>query len=364
MPFDKDGRWVSDSSSETEDQTQDANTAAESSTVEPEKDAKAGESESKEDLLSVVKNAGKDPEEDSDSTDESSASESKAETGETDDETGEEDGESGESDEEEGEEDADSEKDDKDQPPFHNHPRWKEVVNERDTFRQELEKVKPEAENYQRIQQFMEANDLTAEETARGFETMALMKQNPAAARQRLQEMMENLQPFDPAYVPPDIQKDLEDGHITEERARELARYRAESYQARHAHENLSRRHEQTEQERQSEREQAQRQQFAQAVSTWEGQVEQSDPDYAKKAPFVASELRARIQQSGMPKTQDDAVSMAKDAYKAVDKRLKGFAPTGRKRASNPTPSDGGSSSTKSEPETMDDAVRQAVGKV
>ena len=65
--------------------------------------------------------------------------------------------------------------------PFHNHPRWKEIVSERDT-------LKPKAEQFEKITSFMSSNGLTTQEVAEGFQIMALMKTNPAEAHKKISE--------------------------------------------------------------------------------------------------------------------------------------------------------------------------------
>lgn len=77
---------------------------------------------------------------------------------------------------------AEEEGDDPDaQVPFHNHPRFKQVLQERDSY-------KADADQYRNITEFMSTNKLIGEEVAEGFEIMALLKsaspQNLVKARE------------------------------------------------------------------------------------------------------------------------------------------------------------------------------------
>lgn len=330
-----------------EAESRDANTA-ESSDADTGEDANA--EDSRESLLSVIQDVSKAEDTDEESAAESStAEESEAET---------------DSEEESSEEDADTEKekgdadessedaDDKD-PPFHKHPRWKELVAERD-------QLKPDAENYQRINQFMDANRLTPQEVAEGFQTMALMKQDPVAAKQRLEHMLQGLQEFDPGYMPSDLQKEVDDGLITPERAQEMAQYRAQTRQAQFRNESTEAQLRQTQEQRQREVAQQQQRQLMEAVNAWEQQVKSKDPEYDQKAPYIEDRLRALVMQQGHPQTQQDAVKLAEQAKGDVEKRLKQLQP--RKPESKPMPS-GGSSKVKSEPKSLNEAISQAVGK-
>lgn len=334
---------------------QDANTA-DSSGAEPASDANAGGEDSREDLLSVITDVtteGEKPGGEDEPAGDSSSSDSEAEEASEEEDPGEgdgegEDGESAESDEDEA--------DDGKPPPFHNHPRWKEVVAENDRLKQ----LKEPAENYQRLTEYMESNYLTPEEVAEGFQIMALMKNDPASARQILEQKMQGLRQFDPGYIPPDLQQDVDSGAITPERAQELARLRA---QGNAAHFQAQRSQQQVERERQQAqrlRQQQQGQQLASAVNQWEQEIQAKDADYAQKAPWVRDRLRVLLQEQGRPQDPDSAIKLAEQAYRDVNQRLKPLA-RGNKRPSKPTPSGGSSQSSKTEPKTLDEAIDQAI---
>jgi sialic acid synthase SpsE len=52
--------------------------------------------------------------------------------------------------------------------PFHDHPRWKQVLEERKTLRERAAALAPLAERMQNVETFMQQNGLAAEEAARG----------------------------------------------------------------------------------------------------------------------------------------------------------------------------------------------------
>lgn len=336
---------------------QDANTA-DSSGAEPASDANAGGEDSRENLLSVITDVTTEDEEsgESEPAGDSSAPDSEAKEASEGEDSGEkgaegEDGESAESEEGSGEED-DPEK----PPPFHDHPRWKEMVAERDRLKQ----LQEPAENYQRLTEYMDSNSLTPEEVAEGFQIMALMKNDPAHARQILEQKMQGLQQFDPGYVPPDLKQEVDSGAITPERAQELARLRAQgnaaNFQAQRSQEQVERERQQAQRLRQ----QQQGQQLASAVNQWEQDLQAKDADYAQKAPWVRDRLRALMQEKGRPQDADGAVELARQAYKDVNERLKPLSKQ-NKRPAKPTPSGGSSQSSKKEPTSLDEAIDQAL---
>jgi hypothetical protein len=281
-------------------------------------------------------------------------------------ESGEKDPDQSEDDDNESEEDSDrkdAEGEEKAEklPPFHEHPRWQEMVRERNSWREQVESLKPFADEYQRIQQFMQENELDANEVAEAIRTAALMKSNPAKAREALSREMEKLDSFTGHKLPPDLQADVEDGMISAEHARELARLRN---QQQHTSAQFERHRQQTEQQQRQERAQNVLKEQQQAVAAWETDLKQRDPDYARIQPWVFKELRLLVAENP-PTSRDQAVTMAKQAYENVRSELRKI--TGRREQKVPGPSSSQSSvssGAQGKPESFMDAVMQAAGHV
>ncbi len=199
--------------------------------------------------------------------------------------------------------------------PFHNHPRWKQLVAERDTF-------KEDAESYQGIQSFMQTNGLNGEEVAEGYEIMALLKRGD---RESLTKALEWFEPRTSflreqigAVIPDDIQARIESGELDETTAAELAQARATARLAERADEERTK--------REGEAEAATTAQttvvnMQKAVQSWEDQTKAADPDYAKKAELVITMSRSIIQERGGkgPATVQEALDLAKTAYDRVN---------------------------------------------
>ena len=92
--------------------------------------------------------------------------------------------------------------------PFHKHPRFKEVIDQRNKYREG-------AEQYEQITGFLAQNNLSAEEAAQGFQIMALMKNDPAAALDALSPFVQQLGIQSGITMPGDIQSKVEDGYLT-----------------------------------------------------------------------------------------------------------------------------------------------------
>lgn len=309
----------------------DANPAA--SSPADEKDAKQPT-----DLLSVVKDAVAKPEE--------VAAPSAAE--------GEGEAQAGEAEEKpEGKTDADQAAADA-KLPFHEHPRWKEVVAERNSFRED-------AGRFRQIDSFMQTNGLTPQEVGEGFDVMAKLKsgtpENLAEAREFFASRLKFLDEALGNVVPDDLRQRVDAGEMTEAAAQELAK--ARSSDKLRAEQLKQRETVDTEtQERQTRANIATA--MATAVDDWEKQAKAADPDYARKADMVETTCRAIVQRTGQPPaTPEQAVALVKQAYEHVSKTFKGLVPT--PKPIRPAPS-GSSAPTAAEPKTLREAIASAIG--
>lgn len=229
--------------------------------------------------------------------------------------------------------------------PFHKHPRWQEMIRERDSF-------KEEATQYRQITSYMSQNQLSTEEVAKGFEIMALMKNDPLRAREMLSQYTRALDEYAGVILPQDLSKKVEEGVIDESAAQELARTRNEALANRARYEQLA-------QAQQVQYQQASQQAIHGAVSGWEETIKQRDVDYAAKQNLVLDRARAYLAQ-GQPRTPQEAVAIVERAYADVNDTLKGFAP--RRQPVRTVTSN--SSTTNSQPvaRTLQEAIRIAAG--
>ena len=289
----------------------------------------SAESETEEDLLSVVQDAMQ-PSEDADSQS---------------DEEYDEDDDDGEYEHEDGlaADDADESFEDV---PFHKHPRFKEVIDQRNKYREG-------AEQYEQITSFLSQNNLSAEEAAQGFQIMALMKNDPAAALEALNPFVQQLGVQSGITMPGDIQSKVEDGYLDEDAGRELSRLRAEAARERQMREQMQG-------QQQQQQAQAQLHNLAATVTDWEERTRASDPDYDLKQDEIDDRVRVLVTERGRPQTPEQAIAMAKEAYDSVNERYK--ARFGNKRQIR-TASGGKLGGTpQAEPTSLMEAVQNALG--
>lgn len=289
----------------------------------------SAESETEEDLLSVVQDAMQ-PSEDADSQSD--------EEYDADDDDGEYEYEDGLA-----ANDADESFDDV---PFHKHPRFKEVIDQRNKYREG-------AEQYEQITGFLAQNNLSAEEAAQGFQIMALMKNDPAAALEALNPFVQQLGVQSGITMPGDIRSKVEDGYLDEDAGRELSRLRAEAARERQMREQMQG-------QQQQQQAQAQLHNLAATVTDWEERTRASDPDYDLKQDEIDDRVRVLVTERGRPQTPEQAIAMAKEAYDSVNERYK--ARFGNKRQIR-TASGGKLGGTpQAEPTSLMEAVQNALG--
>lgn len=238
--------------------------------------------------------------------------------------------------------------------PFHEHPRWKEVIGEN-------RELRPLADQQRQIQSYMAENGLTAEEVAEGFTIMSALKsRDPKLLGEAREYFAKSLSALDgllgQGTLPADLQEKVDTGLIDEETALEVAQSRAT---AKLSESQVTERQERDSQAQVESDARALAQTMGAAVEKWETGIKASDPDYPKKAALVETTARAIVQRTGKPpRNAEEAVKLAEDALKEVNQHFKGLTPT--KRPIRPAPS-GSSKPTVAEPKTLLDAVRGAL---
>ena len=197
--------------------------------------------------------------------------------------------------------------------PFHEHPRFRELISERNNLRSD-------SEQYQKIVNFISQNNLTSEDATEAFRVASLIRNDPQQAYDALKGIMDNLSLSTGHTLPEDLQSKVNDGYIDEEDARELSRTRAEAVHERQLREQMS-------QQVTNQHAQAQHQTLVNSITDWESRTRQTDPDYDLKQPEIDDRVRVLVSQRGRPATVDDALQMANEAYETVNQRHQSRVP-------------------------------------
>jgi hypothetical protein len=246
--------------------------------------------------------------------------------------------------------------------PFHNHPRWQELLRERDD-------LKADATQFRKVTAFCEQHGVSAAEAAEALTLVAAVKNDPRKAYEGLAPIVDHLREALGLTLPADLKNEVEIGAITEDRAKELARARADKALADRRAEGADRRAEESAR-RESDSANARRAEEVgraceSAVNAEEGKVRAADLDYAKKQPFIRLRLRELIsetQAAGDAMTPDKATELYRDAHKYVTDNLRGMVRSQRQPVRHvPSGNSSASPGASAAPKTMFDAVKSAL---
>lgn len=241
---------------------------------------------------------------------------------------------------------ADSKEDAKDYAnlPFNTHPRFKQLIRERNELR-------TRAQEFDRINQFMSRFEIQPDETANAFKIMALAKTDPARALEELKAIAHVLAVQAGEVLPEDLSEKVENGYLDRDAALELSRTRSKAQLE-------AARRQQLEQRFEFEQESRQVSSMADAVTAWEDQIRRSDVDYDLKADMIDDRVRALVAERGRPRNSDEALSLAQEAYDTVSKRLQSVRPNKTPVRSVVGGKVGGA--PQAEPKSVLDVIRQS----
>lgn len=223
----------------------------------------------------------------------------------------------------------------------------------------QTKELTPKAQNWTQLTQWVEQNGLTQQEFEGALELMALLKHNPVEAHKRLQPMLQQTARFVGEALPDDLQEAVDQGRVSEDAARELAARRAQDdFRRQRETEQAARQREQQAYEQQQQQVQQAAQAVGAAVTAWEGEWKQTDPDYARKQPLVSQAVSHLIATRGAPATPEAAVALAKEARERVEEHLRTFLPKPRHQV---PPTGGSSARAAAAPSNSLEAAKRAL---
>lgn len=240
--------------------------------------------------------------------------------------------------------------------PFHNHPRWKTVLGERDALKTRVAEFEPDATQYRKVTSFMDTHALTPDEVSQGFILMALMKAGDPRALVELDRYRTNIATAIGEVLTDDLKAQVESGAITEDAAKEISRSRAAQRRSDATATALRTKDTKRETDEAAARVLTEAQD---ATNEWMTKTAAKDPDFAKKEPAIERYAKALIHSRGLPKNKAEALKLVEDAYAEVNKTFAAFVPA--KTPSTPVPNANSSISAKPVPKTLSEVIRAAA---
>jgi hypothetical protein len=245
--------------------------------------------------------------------------------------------------------------------------RIEQLLNERKTLRQEVETLRPEAETAKSVKEFLVSNDIAKDDFALVLDLAAAMRRGDfqaflAGVTPYVQLAQESLG----IVLPADLQQAVQTGHMTPQAAQVMAQERSARQLAEaraiRTEQLAAQRNEQAMRQTQEVQVQAFQRSVEQAVAGWEAQQRKQDPDFAQKEPVVRDFLHAVVNERGAPRSPQEAVAIAQEAYDRANRAVQRFRPQPRPTQAVPS-SINRMVGAKPEPKSMLEAAQQALGR-
>ena len=242
--------------------------------------------------------------------------------------------------------------------PFHQHPRWQEVIKERDTLKQATEAIKPFVEQQKNLDNYLRSNHISSEQFSEALQFLALRNSNPAEAYNKyVKPLATELGKYEGQVIPQDLQEKVDRGVLTAEDARDWAKQRATA--------------EFTQQRSQQDTQRREEEAQAIALDDWVNQKRKSDADYESKSRTVnayhiqlvsAEYARQEIGKPGRPTRLpvSTLLNLADEAYKLANADIARWTPAPRPTTTHLSPTTSPPVS-KTIPANWDDAVEDLI---
>jgi hypothetical protein len=231
--------------------------------------------------------------------------------------------------------------------------RFRSVIEEKNGYKQQAESLMQVEEHFRTLQNSARASGMSEEQIAQYFELPMLMQSNPQAAYELIQGFQSDMAARYGMTMPEDLQQKVDEGYIDAESAQRLARAEASERMAQQAM-----------QAKQAEAEETARMATAQAVSSavtsYEQQLANSDPDYQSKQKWLYEKLQTKKLVSGLPASPEQAIEWVNEAYGEINETFKAMAPPPKPKRH--IGSRGVNQPSSAPPASMYEAVLRAVG--
>lgn len=245
--------------------------------------------------------------------------------------------------------------------------RIKRALKQRNQARQEVERLKtlePGARAADSVQQYLTQHDIGRDDFLLTLDLAAALRRGDFRTfYEGVRPYVQLAEEYLGLQLPRDLQAAVQQGQMTTDAAARFSRERMDAAMHRNVSQRQQQRLQQQQQSFAEQQETARRErladQVAAQVNTWEATVAKHDPDYAAKRTAVQETMWAVVREVGAPQSPDQAVQIAREAYRRVNDRYRSWAGTRRPTSRSPS-STGRTSGAAPEPKSLADAVRIA----
>jgi hypothetical protein len=233
--------------------------------------------------------------------------------------------------------------------------RFERLLSQRNEARQTIESLQPELQEHRQLQGYLKEHQLAPEDVN------MLLGVGSALRRGDYQGFLQGVTPYVMAAqealglrINPDLQKQVDEGMIDENTAKELTRTRHRAAQAEARLQDANRQVESTQQVQHVGNIRA-------AVDTWEAGIQRRDPDYGQMAGAVRRYAQGLLQERGIPRTPQEAVALTQTAYDEVKATFAAVRPAPRPTRSNPSSIHVATGTPSAQPRDLREAVVMAI---
>lgn len=231
-------------------------------------------------------------------------------------------------------------------------------------IQQELEAVKPKVEQMDKLSGYMREHGIQEQHLDNALGLTAMINRGDPAAIPVLENLLGHLRQVTGDVLPPELQKRVDLGYLTEDDAKNLHKA---NLRANRVEEQSKQERERGEADRRHKDAETVTRTAAETADTWNAEQVKSDPEWNLKRDRVTEKMELEVHRrlrdqgpEGFPRTPQAVRELLDKAKADVEKELKLFRPA--PKAINPSPT-GGSASPRSvaKPASVMDAVNMAL---
>lgn len=175
---------------------------------------------------------------------------------------------------------------------FDGHPAWKRIKGQRDEARAQIQAFEPDVKSWRDFQDKKTKAGLSDQNVEELIEFGRLLRTDPKAALARMRQEIADLEVETGDALPDDLQDAVDAGEMTEERALELSKTRAEAARATRTIEERDASAAQAQAAEQAAKAQGELQK---ELREWTSEKTTSDPNFAQKQPLINDRVMAVI---------------------------------------------------------------------
>ena len=227
---------------------------------------------------------------------------------------------------------------------------WSEV--------QRLKALESHADAALKVTDYLRRNDIGQDDFLMGLELMAAMRRGDFAKFYAgVQPYIKLCEEYLGYSLPPDLQQQVQAGHMTTQAASMYSRERMDRAMAQT---NAVRNQAALQQHQQTSQREILANKVANAVNNWEAITARADPNYAAKKAAVQTALMAMVHEQGPPRSPEHGVQLATEAYRRTNEQYRSWTGNQRRPTSRVPSSTGRTAGVAPEAKTLLEAVKFA----